>query len=90
MKYAIRHYNEASEREEFVTDTCGEVLIFETAQDACAYADKFLSYDDTLQIVEVNSFYAAFQFLYTMLKWLRPKKMIELGFSLFSQLETTK
>ena len=53
MRYAIQHFNVDTGSDEFVTDACGEILIFETAQDACAYADIFLETDETILIVEV-------------------------------------
>jgi hypothetical protein len=53
MRYVIKHFNIDTNSDEFATDACGEILIFETAQDACAYADRFLETDDTLVIVEV-------------------------------------
>ncbi len=53
MRYAIKHFNRDTNSDEFVTDSCGEILIFETAQDACAYADMFLDTDDTIIIVAV-------------------------------------
>jgi|LakMenE18May11ns_1017448.scaffolds.fasta_scaffold9881818_1 hypothetical protein len=53
MKYAIRIFDASADKEEYLADVFGEVLIFESAQAARAYAEENIDEGMSLQIIEV-------------------------------------